>query len=58
MMAAGSQILTTCLCRGESVKKSQNQDIQDKRMVRMKGEADGWGTDRWSLTKKGYVEMA
>ena len=38
MMAAGSQILTICLCRGESVEKNQNQDIRDKRMIRMKGE--------------------
>lgn len=38
MMAAGSQILTICLCRGESNKKSQNQDFQDERMGRMKGE--------------------
>ena len=45
MMAAGSRILTICLCRGESNKKSQNQDIRDKRMIRMKGKAEGWGTD-------------
>ena len=41
-MAAGSQILMICLCRGESVKKSQNQDIRDERMIRMKGKAEGW----------------